>query len=346
MNAFQWIFITFSAIQALRCLIRLRQPRSQRLVELGFFFAWVFLLVLLTQPDATMAVANALGIQRGTDLIVYSFCFFSLWAHYQMYVRYKHLETCNTIMVRSLALEHAHQPVTAGGRNGQESAAARVFIVIPAYNEANRLPAVLEGLLPEYDNIVVVDDGSYDGTAEVAGCYPVHVLRHRINRGQGAALQTGISYCLEQGAEAIVTFDADNQHQPGDLPRMLDPVLGGECDITLGSRFLEGTSNVPPGRRVLLQAARLITWATSGLFLSDSHNGLRVLSRKAAQTIVLRQDRMAHASEIYDQIAAAGLSYREIPVTIRYTADTLAKGQSAGNAVNVLFHYLYGKFRG
>ncbi len=171
------------------------------------------------------------------------------------------------------------------------------------------------------------------------------MLQHRINRGQGAALQTGMTYSLTRGAEAIVTFDADDQHSPADLPRLLQPVLSGECDVTLGSRFLGGNSNVPWARRLLLRAARWVTWATSGLLLSDSHNGLRAFSRRAALAIYLRQDRMAHASEIYDQIAQDRLTFREVPVTVRYTSETLAKGQSAANAMNVLFHYLFGKLR-
>ena len=343
MNAFQWIFVTFSAVQALRCLVRLRRPRTHRLVELGFLAAWVGAIVVLVNHQATMELAAWLGIHRGADVFVYSFCFFSLWAHYQMYLRYKHLENCNTLLVRTIAIDTAVSPPDAGG--GTDPADEAVFVVIPAYNEARRLPQVLEGLLPEYRNVVVVDDGSQDNTYTAASRYPVHLLQHRLNRGQGAALQTGITYSLLRGAAAVVTFDADNQHHAADLPRMLEPVLAGACDVTLGSRFLEGGSNVPWTRRLLLRAARLVTWVTSGLPLSDSHNGLRVLSRKAAQTIYLRQDRMAHASEIYDQIARSGLTYREVPVTIRYSAETLAKGQSAANAANVLFHYLYGKFR-
>jgi hypothetical protein len=344
MTAFQWIFIVFSAVQAVRHLVRLRRPRASRLLESAFLAAWVGAIIVLINQEATMELARWLGIHRGADVFVYSFCFVSLWAHYQMYVRYKHVETCNTLLVRELAIDSAAVPDTAATRSGNPKHAG-VWIVIPAFNEGKRLPLVLEGLLPGYRNITVVDDGSRDDTSEAARRYPVHVLRHRINRGQGAALQTGITYSLLQGAEAIVTFDADNQHQPADLPRMLAPVLRGECDVMLGSRFLGDSSNVPPGRRLLLRAARLVTWATSGLLLSDAHNGLRVLSRKAAEAIHLHQDRMAHASEIYDQISRARLTYREMPVTIRYTAETLAKGQSAGNAVNVLFHYLFGKLQ-
>jgi hypothetical protein len=140
-----------------------------------------------------------------------------------------------------------------------------------------------------------------------------------------------------------VTFDADGQHQTADLPALMEPIVSGRCDVALGNRFLNGRSNVPPVRRVVLQLGRLFTLLTSGLRVGDCHNGYRAFSRKSAAVLALKQDRMAHASEIYDQIRSAGLVYEEVPVTIRYTAETLAKGQKLSNSLNVLFQYLYGK---
>ena len=218
-----------------------------------------------------------------------------------------------------------------------------LFIVIPAFNEGDRLDPVLRELAAEYSNLVVVDDGSADGTSSVARRHTRHVLRHAINRGQGAALQTGITYSLAQGADLIVTFDGDGQHQVDDIPAILQPITSGEVDVTLGSRFLENRSNVPLLRSMVLKMARVFTWITSGLYLSDCHNGFRAMSRRAAEQIHLRQDRMAHASEIYDQIRSARLSYTEVPVSIRYTAETLAKGQTLANSMDILIHYLFGK---
>ncbi|MEM7560582.1 MAG: glycosyltransferase family 2 protein [Planctomycetota bacterium] len=218
-----------------------------------------------------------------------------------------------------------------------------IWIVVAAYNEAARIKPTLGGLTSLGYNIVVVDDGSSDATAEVAKTSPVWVLRHPINCGQGAALQTGIDFALSRGAEAIVTFDGDGQHDPADLPQMLKPVLDEEVDIALGSRFLGRVENIPLARRALLRAAILFTRLTSGLKLTDTHNGFRVFSRKAAQAIRIRQPRMAHASEILDQIAARGLSYVEVPVTIRYTQETLEKGQSTWDAVRISGQLLAGR---
>ena len=219
----------------------------------------------------------------------------------------------------------------------------KVFIVVPAFNEGRRLSAVLDDLATTGHQVVVVDDGSKDRTVAVGRRHGCYVLRHTFNRGQGAALQTGITFALREGADAIVTFDADGQHQISDLPALLEPVLSGRCDVALGNRFLSRRSNVPALRKLILQLGRVFTFVTSGVRVGDCHNGYRAFSRKGASAISMKQDRMAHASEIYDQIKDARLTYEEVPVTIRYSAETLAKGQKLSNSISVLFHYLYGK---
>jgi polyprenyl-phospho-N-acetylgalactosaminyl synthase len=194
-----------------------------------------------------------------------------------------------------------------------------------------------------YPNVIVVDDGSRDDTAERAQAASAVVLRHLINRGQGAALQTGISYALAHGAQVIATFDADGQHLPGDLPALVMPIVAGEVDICLGSRFLGQTSAMPRRRRLMLRAAIAFTRVTSGLRLSDTHNGLRAFSRRAAEHFDIQLDRMAHASEIIDQVRSSDLPYREVPVHIRYTKYSLAKGQRSSAALRVAIEYLIGR---
>lgn len=219
-----------------------------------------------------------------------------------------------------------------------------VFIVIPAYNEAERIGRTVAEMRAEYPQVVVVDDGSSDATAAAAATAGAQVLRHVINRGQGAALQTGIEYALRRGAGFVVTFDADGQHDVADVAGLLSPILRGECDITLGSRFLGGAEGLPRTRRALLRAAVLFTRLISRVRLTDTHNGLRAFSRRAAAKLDITLDRMAHASEIIDQIRRSGLPFREVPVRIRYTAYSLAKGQSARGALRILFDYLLRRF--
>jgi glycosyltransferase involved in cell wall biosynthesis len=184
--------------------------------------------------------------------------------------------------------------------------------------------------------VVVVDDGSRDATRHVAAAAGAHVVIHPINLGQGAALQTGIEYALSEGADILVTFDADGQHRVSDIPRLVDALRRERADFALGSRFLGQTYNLPLLRRWLLQAATVFTRLTTGLSLTDSHNGLRALTRQGAAAIRLRQNRMAHASEILNEIAQSGLRYVEVPVTIEYTAYSLAKGQRIGDSVTIL----------
>src|SRR5436190_10198979 len=153
-----------------------------------------------------------------------------------------------------------------------------VFVVVPAFNEGEAIGAVLDELRPYDVRVVVVDDCSTDATADAARKGGAVVLRHAINRGQGAAIQTGIAYALRRGAEVIVTFDSDGQHDAGDLAALVAPIRDGRADVVLGSRFLEPRSAVPPTRRALLKLAILFTRATSGLRVTDAHNGLRAFS--------------------------------------------------------------------
>lgn len=219
-----------------------------------------------------------------------------------------------------------------------------VVIVIPAFNESGAIGAVVAALQTRWPNVVVVDDGSSDDTGGPARDAGAIVLRHIINRGQGAALQTGIEFALRRGARIIVTFDADGQHDVDDVAALVDPITRGDCDITLGSRFLGRSIDMPASRRALLRLAIWFTRLTSRLSVTDAHNGLRAFSRRAAETIRLTEDRMAHASEIMDQIASSGLPYREVPVRVRYTEYSLAKGQRAGGAFRIILHYIVGRF--
>lgn len=216
----------------------------------------------------------------------------------------------------------------------------KTFVVVAAYNEAPSVGAVVRSLQTVCPNVVVVDDGSTDETfCEAAACTKF-VLHHMINRGQGAALQTGIEFALRKGARFIVTFDADGQHRVEDIHGLLQPIYSGECDVTLGSRFLGRTINLPPGRRLTLRLGILFTRIFSRVTLSDAHNGLRAFSRRAAENINITLDGMGHASELIDIIARSGLAFREVPVHIRYTDYSRTKGQSSAGALCIALDYL------
>ncbi len=217
----------------------------------------------------------------------------------------------------------------------------KIFFVIPAYNEGKSIGRVVNELKKAgYNNIIVIDDGSKDNTYAEAKKRKAIVLKHIINRGQGAALRTGIDYALKNGAEIIVTFDSDGQHRIEDLEAMLGPVVKGEVDVTLGSRFLKKT-NMPLSRRILLKGSVWVQWVFYGVKLSDAHNGYRVLSRRAAEQIHIDSDRMEHASEIVEEIMKKKIKYKEVPVVIRYSGYSMRKGEASFlGAVKILFKML------
>jgi len=214
---------------------------------------------------------------------------------------------------------------------------SKVFVIIPAWNEVsrrNRLPIALEqlSLLPYF--VIVVDDGSTDETARVAQKW-AKVVRHAINRGQGAALVTGMQYALAQGADIIVHFDADGQMQPEDIARVIAPLeTDPDLDVVLGSRFLgQTTQSVPWAKKYLLhQPALWLQRLTTGLKLTDVHNGFRAFRASAAARLDLQQDGMAHASEITYQIKKKNLRYQEVSVTIIYHEF----GQGFGSGLRIL----------
>jgi glycosyltransferase involved in cell wall biosynthesis len=210
------------------------------------------------------------------------------------------------------------------------------WIVIAAYNEERRLGQALARLCELYRYIVVVDDGSNDATSDVAAEFPVWRLRHVVNLGQGAALQTGIRFALAHGAEILVTFDADGQHDSDDVARLIAPIERGEVDVVLGSRFLGRTERMPWTRRWLLRLALGFTRVWSQIAVTDTHNGLRSFSRRFAEGLCITHNRMAHASQILDEIGRLKARYTEVPVVVRYSPETLAKGQSGWNALRIV----------
>jgi glycosyltransferase involved in cell wall biosynthesis len=223
-------------------------------------------------------------------------------------------------------------------------AAAQIWVVVAAYNEAALISRIVSELRQAgYAAVVVVDDGSDDGTVELARGAGAMVIRHPFNLGQGAALQSGIELALAGPAETIVTFDADGQHRVADIGRLVQALADDRADFALGSRFLGAAPALPPLRRLLLRAATLFTRLTTGLHVTDTHNGLRAMTRRGAASIRLRQNRMAHASELLAQIGSSGLRWVERPVTIDYTAYSLAKGQRMGDAALILVDLFAGR---
>ena len=215
------------------------------------------------------------------------------------------------------------------------------WVVVPAYQESKVVRGVVEQVRRWVPRIVVVDDGSKDKTAEEALAAGATVLRHVVNLGQGAALKTGIAYALSQGAEYVFTFDADGQHAPESLAVMAGVLEQTGADVVLGSRTLGTAQGIPSARKLLLMAAVWFTRIHTRLRVTDSHNGLRLFTRKAALEVGISQPRMAHASEILSQIRELGVRYAEAPVMLRYTEYSLSKGQKIEDGFKILLDIFY-----
>lgn len=232
--------------------------------------------------------------------------------------------------------------VTQAGAPDSVPQVTDAWLVIPLYNEATVVREVISQARETFPYIVVVDDGSKDDSARQAAAAGAIVVRHPVNLGQGAALQTGFSYILEKtNANYVVTFDADGQHSTTDAAAMVAAAREEELAVILGSRFLQGPSPVGRLKRLVLRTAAAVRSRTSGMHLTDAHNGLRVIRRDVLVQLNLKQNRMAHASEIIRKIGATGLPWREFPVHIVYTDYSRSKGQSLWNSVNILVDLLF-----
>ncbi|WP_084276412.1 glycosyltransferase family 2 protein [Nitratiruptor tergarcus] len=220
-----------------------------------------------------------------------------------------------------------------------------VAIVIPLYNEEKVIRKTLQDLKNKRpnDTIIVVDDGSKDRSYYEA-CVPgVYLLRHIINLGQGAALQTGIDFAKKLGCKYVVTFDSDGQHCADDIEKFIEVLRKDEADIVLCSRFLGKAENIPPLRKNFLRIAALVERVLTGIKLTDVHNGFRAINVAKFPDFVITQNRMSHASEIIDLIKKLKMRYKEMPCTIRYSEYSLSKGQSLMNSVNIIIEFILGK---
>ncbi|MDO8463532.1 MAG: glycosyltransferase family 2 protein [bacterium] len=202
----------------------------------------------------------------------------------------------------------------------------RTVVIIPAYNEAQTVAEVVRRVRERCARVIVVDDGSRDGTGELARGAGAEVVRHAVNRGLGAALGTGIAAALARGATCIVTMDADGQHDPTDIAELIAPIERGGADLVIGTRW-HHAATAPLARQLANRTANLVTRVLFGVRCSDTQSGFRAIARAAAERLDLRTNRMEVSSEILAEAARLRLRIAEVPIQTIYTAYSLSKGQ-------------------
>ncbi|MCX6762567.1 MAG: glycosyltransferase family 2 protein [Candidatus Moranbacteria bacterium] len=218
----------------------------------------------------------------------------------------------------------------------------KIFIVIPAFNEEAVIQEVIdEAKKSGYENIIIVDDGSSDDTFQKAKERNVFALRHKINRGKGAAAKTGIEAAKLLGAEIAVTMDADGQHNPADIAKMIQLLENGH-DVVLGTR-LQNPAGMPQYKIFANRIGNFFTWMIYGLWVTDSQSGFRAYSKRAMEQIDTRTDHYEYDSEVIREIRRNQLKHVEIPIEVRYTEYSMGKLQKQGfvNGLKTLYNMIW-----
>ncbi|MFC1711805.1 glycosyltransferase family 2 protein [Patescibacteria group bacterium] len=225
----------------------------------------------------------------------------------------------------------------------------KLVVILPAYNEAKVIGGVIDRLNKELRNlknldkeIVVIDDGSRDKTAEIAKKRGAVLLKHIINRGLGGALATGLEYARRENVDVALTFDSDGQHEPEDIKKIIKPILENRANIVIGVRDI---SKMPLDRKIMTFLSSLLTLIFFGIFARDTQSGFRAFDKKALKKVKIKTQRMEVSSEFFHEIKKSGLIFKQIPIKVIYTKYSREKGQKNLNAMEILLKLVLRLFR-
>jgi glycosyltransferase involved in cell wall biosynthesis len=211
---------------------------------------------------------------------------------------------------------------------------------MPAFNEEKHIAKTIIGCMKYVDKVVVVDDGSSDATAEIAEALGAIVIKHPENRGYGAALQTIFNTARDMNVERMVIIDSDGQHDPGEIPKLLQPLNNG-TDIVIGSRFVNGNGkNVPAYRKVGMKVLDTATNIAGSINISDSQSGFRAYRRRAIEKIRIKGNDMSAGSEILMQMKDHDLKFEEVDIHCNYGVEKASKQNAISHGLKVMVHIL------
>jgi hypothetical protein len=298
-------------------LYALLRRRALRNVDVLILLLVGLGLMLVAGTEITNELLSAFSFRKGNGGRILGLAVFAIFILFGLILRALSQAARNARQL-SAALEGlAWEEFRQAGL--PERFRGKVAILVPAYNEAEnighvleRMPATVCGVATE---TLVVDDGSRDGTGDVAASHGAAVARHVTNRGGGAALRTGYRLMVESGAEVVVTLDADGQHLPSEMERLVAPVLAGEVDLAHGSRVLGHADRNHFARELGIVFFNRVVSLITRTHVTDCSNGYRAVRTSVLPQLVLRQEQF-HTSEFMIEAIKRGIPAKEIPITV------------------------------
>jgi hypothetical protein len=291
--------------------------RSLRNADVLILLAAGLGLLLVSGTEITDKLLSAFSFEKGNGGRILGLAVFAIFILFGLILRALSQGARNarqlSAALEGLAWEEFRQAQLPERFRG------KVAILVPAYNEAENIAYVLDRMPEEVCGVptavLVVDDGSRDGTGDVAAEHGAAVARHVTNRGGGAALRTGYRLMVESGAEIVVTLDADGQHLPSEMERLVKPVLDGEVDVAHGSRVLGQADRNHFARELGIVFFNRVVSAITRTHVTDCSNGYRAVRTKVLPQLVLRQEQF-HTSEFMIEAIKREIPAREVPITV------------------------------
>ena len=340
MTLLQFMIIFISIIFAFFGIDLFKRKKLNAL-HLIVFVVWAFILILFTlNPWALNNFGSFFGVARWADIIVYGSIVVLAYFYVSLLNRISRNELKQTDIIREVSIAQAEWNLWN----------TDTVFIMPAYGENDAPIPVIGKILDQWYSVILIDDGkNWDLTKKLHEKYkwkPVVTIKHIVNLWQWGGLETWAEYVRRFGDKIkyVVHFDSDWQHRLEDLKEFQkafkeDPKL----EIALGSRFLGSTVNMPKSKKITLKLGILFTRIFSGIKLTDTHNGYRMMKKETLDKIHITMNRMEHASEILDIIKSKKIRYKEVPIVVIYSDYSMSKWQKISNAFNIVKNLIYKK---